>query len=70
MVVAVMMASKAATLEYPEGYYPFEEAPGKIPPSVSKPPYLQLRMPCSGKWSSSSGTYCRGGRIDVMARKR
>ncbi|KAK3858088.1 hypothetical protein Pcinc_035697 [Petrolisthes cinctipes] len=38
--------------DYPEGYYPFEEAPAKIPPKVRKPPYLQSKVPCPGTLES------------------
>ena len=34
--------------QYPQGYYPFEESPAKIPPKVRKPPYLQTSVPCPG----------------------
>ena len=34
--------------QYPQGYYPFEESPAKIPPKVRKPPYLQTQVPCPG----------------------
>ena len=30
--------------QYPQGYYPFEESPAKIPPKVRKPPYLQVQF--------------------------
>ena len=35
--------------QYPQGYYPFEESPAKIPPKVRKPPYLQTQVNCPGK---------------------
>lgn len=35
-------------LQYPQGYYPFEESPAKIPPKVRKPPYLQTQVKCPG----------------------
>jgi len=34
--------------QYPQGYYPFEESPAKIPPKVRKPPYLQTQVNCPG----------------------
>ncbi|TRY67777.1 hypothetical protein TCAL_11791 [Tigriopus californicus] len=34
--------------QYPQGYYPFEESPAKIPPKVRKPPYLQTQINCPG----------------------
>lgn len=34
--------------QYPQGYYPFEESPAKIPPKVRKPPYLQTQVHCPG----------------------
>ena len=34
--------------QYPQGYYPFQESPAKIPPKVRKPPYLQTSVPCPG----------------------
>lgn len=36
--------------QYPQGYYPFEESPAKIPPKVRKPPYLQTSVPCPGNY--------------------
>merc|ERR1719225_383937 len=30
-------------IQYPQGYYPFEESPARIPPIVRKPPYLQTQ---------------------------
>ena len=38
--------------QYPQGYYPFEESPAKIPPKVRKPPYLQTQVHCPGKAKS------------------
>ena len=38
--------------QYPQGYYPFEESPAKIPPKVRKPPYLQTQVNCPGTQSS------------------
>ncbi|XP_050689681.1 uncharacterized protein LOC126981976 [Eriocheir sinensis] len=45
---AVVSVHSQGVSDYPEGYYPFEEAPGKIPPRVRKPPYLQSTVPCAG----------------------
>lgn len=44
----VASAANQDASEYPEGYYAFEEAPGKTPPKVRKPPYLQSKIPCKG----------------------
>jgi len=38
----------AANIQYPQGYYPFEESPARIPPKVRKPPYLQTAVKCPG----------------------
>ena len=38
--------------QYPQGYYPFEESPAKIPPKVRKPPYLQTQVNCPGMYFS------------------
>ena len=38
--------------QYPQGYYPFEESPAKIPPKVRKPPYLQTQVNCPGKYKN------------------
>ena len=35
-------------IQYPQGYYPFEESPARIPPIVRKPPYLQTQVKCPG----------------------
>ncbi|CAB4063607.1 unnamed protein product [Lepeophtheirus salmonis] len=40
--------------QYPQGYYPFEESPAKVPPKVRKPPYLQTQVPCPGQGRGSS----------------
>ncbi|XP_066959294.1 uncharacterized protein spz6 isoform X1 [Macrobrachium rosenbergii] len=45
-------AQQEAPQEYPEGYYAFQEAPGKVPPKVRKPPYVQSRIPCLGALES------------------
>ena len=42
--------------QYPQGYYPFEESPAKIPPKVRKPPYLQTQVHCPGKAKSFKTT--------------
>jgi len=34
--------------QYPQGYYPFQESPARIPPIVRKPPYLQTQIKCPG----------------------
>jgi len=41
--------------QYPQGYYPFEESPAKIPPKVRKPPYLQTQVNCPGMAGGQSG---------------
>lgn len=40
--------------QYPQGYYPFEESPAKIPPKVRKPPYLQTQVNCPGVGSPAT----------------
>lgn len=35
-------------IQYPQGYYPFQESPARIPPKVRKPPYLQTQVKCPG----------------------
>jgi len=40
--------------QYPQGYYPFEESPAKIPPKVRKPPYLQTQVNCPGVGSTGN----------------
>ncbi len=34
--------------EYPEGYFPFEESPARVPPKVRRPPYAQADVDCPG----------------------
>merc|ERR1719184_255856 len=36
------------SIQYPQGYYPFQESPARIPPKVRKPPYLQTQVECPG----------------------
>ena len=51
MVMCVVpMVLPEAFNQYPQGYYPFEESPAKIPPKVRKPPYLQTQVNCPGKY--------------------
>lgn len=47
-VVSVTIVSPEQFTQYPQGYYPFEESPAKIPPKVRKPPYLQTQVNCPG----------------------
>jgi len=44
----IPLALPQAFNQYPQGYYPFEESPAKIPPKVRKPPYLQTQVNCPG----------------------
>jgi len=52
VILIVLISIKAVLPEqftqYPQGYYPFEESPAKIPPKVRKPPYLQTQVNCPG----------------------
>jgi len=43
----------ANNIQYPQGYYPFQESPAKIPPVVRKPPYLQTMVKCPGVGGNS-----------------
>ena len=49
IVVSVTIVLPEQFTQYPQGYYPFEESPAKIPPKVRKPPYLQTQVNCPGK---------------------
>lgn len=51
----VPMVLPEAFNQYPQGYYPFEESPAKIPPKVRKPPYLQTQVNCPGVAASLTG---------------
>merc|ERR1719356_2209759 len=42
-------------IQYPQGYYPFQESPARIPPKVRKPPYLQTQVKCPGASTSGGG---------------
>merc|ERR1739844_367513 len=56
MVMCVVpMVLPEAFNQYPQGYYPFEESPAKIPPKVRKPPYLQTQVNCPGVAGGLSG---------------
>nr|CAG4651839.1 EOG090X06KU [Triops cancriformis] len=46
LIVAV--AGQNADNDYPDGYFPFEESPSRIPPKVRKPPYVQADVDCPG----------------------
>jgi len=48
-------ASQGQNIQYPQGYYPFQESPARIPPKVRKPPYLQTQVKCPGASSSGGG---------------
>lgn len=48
LLVAIASITTAENIQYPQGYYPFEESPAKIPPKVRKPPYLQTQVKCPG----------------------
>ena len=37
--------------DFPEGYFPFEESPARIPPKVRRPPYAQADVDCPGSSS-------------------
>lgn len=50
----VLMVVPKAFSQYPQGYYPFEESPAKIPPKVRKPPYLQTQVNCPGVGGSGN----------------
>jgi len=54
-VCPVPLVVPEAFNQYPQGYYPFEESPAKIPPKVRKPPYLQTQVNCPGVAGSQSG---------------
>ena len=47
-MVSVTVVLPEQFTQYPQGYYPFEESPAKIPPKVRKPPYLQTQVNCPG----------------------
>ena len=47
-LLLLLVARGGESNQYPQGYYPFEESPAKIPPKVRKPPYLQTSVPCPG----------------------
>jgi len=51
LLSCVVLSSAAENIQYPQGYYPFEESPAKIPPKVRKPPYLQTQVKCPGAGS-------------------
>ena len=38
----------ADQLQYPEGYFPFEQSPARTPPKVRRPPYAQTKDHCPG----------------------
>jgi len=48
VVVGLQDIVKCSQVQYPQGYYPFEESPARIPPKVRKPPYLQTQVKCPG----------------------
>jgi len=54
-VCPVLLVLPEAFNQYPQGYYPFEESPAKIPPKVRKPPYLQTQVNCPGVAAGSQG---------------
>merc|ERR1719481_498124 len=41
------------SIQYRQGYYPFQESPARIPPKVWKPPYLQTQVECPGAGQST-----------------
>lgn len=48
MILLLLLSLGDAKMQYPQGYYPFQESPAKIPPVVRKPPYLQTQIKCPG----------------------
>jgi len=48
LVVQGAEGSVGQNIQYPQGYYPFQESPARIPPKVRKPPYLQTQVKCPG----------------------
>jgi len=48
MLILFLLSVVESKLQYPQGYYPFQESPAKIPPVVRKPPYLQTQIQCPG----------------------
>ena len=46
--LVVSQSGISGNIQYPQGYYPFEESPARIPPIVRKPPYLQTQVKCPG----------------------
>lgn len=46
--LCLSVPTSASNIQYPQGYYPFEESPARIPPKVRKPPYLQTQVKCPG----------------------
>jgi len=47
-LLTLMTLVSGSNIQYPQGYYPFEESPARIPPKVRKPPYLQTQVKCPG----------------------
>jgi len=48
LFLSLMTPTSGSNIQYPQGYYPFEESPARIPPKVRKPPYLQTQVKCPG----------------------
>ncbi|XP_023326401.1 uncharacterized protein LOC111699877 [Eurytemora carolleeae] len=51
MLILVLLLGQGvltSNVQYPQGYYPFQESPARIPPVVRKPPYLQTQVKCPG----------------------
>lgn len=48
LLLLFVTTAQANSMQYPQGYYPFEESPARIPPVVRKPPYLQTQVKCPG----------------------
>ena len=44
LTIIVGQCGITGNIQYPQGYYPFEESPARIPPMVRKPPYLQTQV--------------------------
>jgi len=47
-LVILLAEVYGSNVQYPQGYYPFQESPARIPPVVRKPPYLQTKLKCPG----------------------
>jgi len=54
-LVIISQCGITGNIQYPQGYYPFEESPARIPPIVRKPPYLQTQVKCPGLDELGSG---------------